>query len=550
MGVKYCPESPRQRMISMMYLVLTALLALNVSAEVLSAFIVVNEGLEATNRIFTQKVGQNYAAFDRAMASEPERVRPHHAKAMKVKENTQVLIDFIEHCKYEVISINESISVDEARALFEPDKDGNYEGIRALKKKDQYMASSNYFIGISEDGSAGKAREIKDKIIEYKKLLKSLLDKKGRTATNLDGSKHEPFNIEGTFTTLDGSQKGWEMYNFFHIIISASVPILNKLVAEIRSLESDVVAQLLVGVGAEDFSFNKIEARIIPKSNFVMVGDNFSAEIFVAAYDTFSTLVVDLGSGVDIASGKVLGAVQTLEGVGGLVRYESQARSTGEHKYGGVVKVKMPGGGESHYPFSGEYFVGAPTATVSADAMNVFYIGVDNPVSISVPGVPLDKVRPSISNGTLTAKGGGKYIVRVTGGSESKVSVGAQIGEQVRSMGSSVFRIRKVPDPVPKIAGSRGGDVAKGAIITSPYIIPSLEDFVFDLTFNVVSFDFTMKIGADLLTESTSGNALTTKMVNLIQNARKGDRCFIDKIRAIGPDNIPRDIGSISMRIM
>lgn len=534
MGSKNCPETPRQKMISMMYLVLTALLALNVSVDILNAFVIVNESMEETNRIFSQKVETNYAAFDKAMADNSAKVKPQYEKAMKVKEMAQSLVDYIEGVKYELISITEGISIEEAKTT----------GIRDITKKDNYDIPTNYFIGASHDGSAGKARELKNKIIEFKNGVLALLDEESRGLVNIG------FNVEGTYKNLNNEEMNWEMYTFYHTILAADLTLLNKFIAEVRSAEADVVAQLYTKVSSDDFKFNKIAAKVVPKTKFVITGEEFEADIFVAAYDTIVAPEVIIGSGVDSVNMKVLGNPQTLEGEGGLVKYKAAAGAPGRQEYGGIINIKTPSGATKSYPFAGEYFVIAPTATVSADKMNVFYIGVDNPISISVPGVPNENVRPSITNGRLTSQGNGKYIVRVESGNEAKINVGAEMDGQTKSMGTFTFRVKKVPDPVPYIANVREGNVPKGTLAANPVIVPRLENFEFDLNFIVVSYTFVMNVNNDLVEIQGSGNVLNAQMIGMINNARRGQRCYIENIRAKGPDGSTRPIGTISLRIV
>jgi len=533
MGSKNCPETPRQKLIAMMYLVLTALLALNVSKDILNAFVIVNESMEETNRIVAQKAEANYAAFERAVAENPAKAAPQMEKAKLVKQYADELVSYIEDLKWQVIAETEGVSFDVAKT----------KTIRDIKKKDNYDIPTKFFIGQSPDGSDGKARELKNKIIEFKENLLSQLSEQDREIVNIG------LIVDGTFKDLNNKEMNWEMYTFYRTILAANIVLLNKMITEVRNAESDVVAQLLVAVDAGDFKFNKIAAKVVPKSKFVISGETFEADIFVAAFDTLTAPEVIIGSGVDSVTMQVQGTPQTLEGEGGLVTYKAAAQGVGLQKYGGIIKVNTPGGGVQAFPFSGEYIVAAPTATVSADKMNVFYIGVDNPVSISVPGVANESVRASISNGTLSSTGGGRYNVRVTSGTEAKITVSAEIDGQSRAMGTFPFRVRRVPDPVPYIAGVREGNIDKGRLIASPVIVPRLENFEFDLSFSIVSYTFEIVQSGDIIDRQGSGNRLTPDMVNLIQNARRGTRCYITNIRASGPAGTT-SIGSISLRLM
>jgi len=534
MGAKNCPETPRQKLIAMMYLVLTALLALNVSVDILNAFVIVNESMEESNIIFGEKVKANYVAFDRAMAENPAKAKPLADKAVLVKKYAQEMVDFIENVKWEVIAKTDGISIEEAKT----------KSMRDVKKKDNYDLPTHYFIGNSHDGSEGKARELKNKIIEFKANILSVLPEEKHSEVQIG------LNVEGTFKDLTNKDMNWEMATFYRTILAADIVLLNKLIADVRNAEAGVVIELLSSIGETDFKFNKIAAKVVPKSKFVISGEEYEADIFVAAYDTVEAPEVIIGSSWDSITNKVIGNTQTLEGVDGLVKYKIGAGGVGVQTFGGIIRIKQPGGGIKEYGFNEEYVVGAPTATVSADKMNVFYIGVDNPVSISVPGVPNEKVRPSISNGSLKPQGNGKYIVRVDGGNEASINVAADMSGQTRAMGSFKFRVKRVPDPVPFIAGVREGNIEKGRLIASPVIIPVLENFEFDLSFSIVSYTFTIQLpGGDLIDKQGSGNRLTQEMIGYIQNARRGQRCYIENIRAQGPSGT-RSIGAITLRLM
>lgn len=531
MGAKNCPETPRQKMISMMYLVLTAMLALNVSKDILDAFIVVNDGIEETNRIFTAKVEGNYAAFDKAKAQAPEKVAENYNKAQEVKKLANNLVSYINNLKFEVIGKCEKVTPEEASKL----------PIRELGSKDNYDIPTHYLIGDSNDGSSGKARELKNKIIEFKKKVNDLLGKYAKDVKlGLD--------VEKMFKTLDGEEMNWEMTNFYHTILAADVVILNKLVLEVRNAEADAVAMLYTAVSIDDFTFDKIGAKVIPKSNYVLTGDEYEAEIFVAAYDSKQQPEITIGSDVDTVNMKVIGNPTVLEGTEGRGIYKTRAGGIGIQKYGGVITVKSKSG-QMSYPFRQEYFVAQPSATVSADKMNVFYIGVDNPVSISVPGVPNDKVRASISNGSLSPTGGGKYIVRVTGGAEATINVSAEFDKSSRPMGSAKFRVKKIPTPIAYVAGKSGGGYSKSELLASPYVTAVLENFDFDLRFNVVSYTFVYKNPAgDLIPKQGAGMALTQEMKDLIQRSKRGDRFYVEDVKAAGPDGT-RALNAVNIKI-
>jgi len=548
MGAKNCPETPRQKMIAMMYLVLTAMLALNVSKDILNAFVIVNDSITETNRIFKNKVDANYKTFEQAMAIMPDKVRDAFEKAKKVREEANKVVSLIESMKYEVIAQCEGLTPEEVKKLEEEALKNNKSFLAEITSKDNYDIPTHYFFkGCDEVKGEGscKVYELKKAIIDFKKKMEEYLGKY-KDKVNLG------LNVEKEFPTIEGDRTAsWQITNFYHTILAAEVVLLNKLILEIRNAEADVVGMLYASVDMEGFSFDKVEAKVIPESNYVLIGDKYRAQIFVAAYDTRQQPKIIVGSDVDTVNLQVLGNQEVIEGQQGKGIYEVPATSVGEKKYGGIIEIVSKSGQVMKYPFKSSYFVAAPTATVSPTKMNVFYIGVDNPVSISVPGIPNEKVRVTISNGSISSQGNGNYIVRVTGGTESVINVSADMGGgKVKPMGSAKFRVKKLPTPKPYIAGQPGGSYSKATILASPYVTAVMENFDFDVRYDVYSYKFTYKNAAgDLIDVQGTGYTLTPDMKTKIQNAKKGERFWFDDIMAKGPDGT-KNLGSVIVKIV
>lgn len=544
MGSKNCPETPRQKMISMMYLVLTAMLALNVSKDILQAFAVVNDSIVETNRIFDTKVEANYKTFDQAYALTPGKVKENYDKAQVVRKEAKSLVEYIQTIKWAIVGAVEGKTPEEVKAMEETALKDGKSFLAEINGKDNYDIPHRFLFGDSDKGEGGtKVGELKDKIVAFKKKMAEILGKYAEKV-NLG------LAVEKEYPTISGEgTANWQVTNFYHTILAADVVILNKLILEVKNAEADVVAQLYAMVDIEGFSFDKVGAKVIAKSNYVLTGSEYEAEIFVAAYDSKQQPVIKVGSAVDSTTLAISGNVETIEGKDGVGIYKVGAGSIGEQKFGGVIEITSRSGVKTSYPFNASYFVAQPSATVSADKMNVFYIGVDNPVTISVPGVANEKVRASISNGSLSPAGGGKYNVRVTGGAEAVINVSADMDGSSRPMGSTKFRVKPIPTPIPKVANKISGNFTKAEILGSPYVLAVLENFDFDLRYNVVSFKFTYKNPAgDLIDIPGQGYMLNQQMKNLIQNSRRGDRFWVEDIIAAGPTG-SKAIGSVTIRI-
>jgi gliding motility-associated protein GldM len=186
--------------------------------------------------------------------------------------------------------------------------------------------------------------------------------------------------------------------------------------------------------------------------------------------------------------------------------------------------------------------------------MNVFYIGVENPVSISVPGIAAEDIQPSLSGNGSISGSRGKYIVRVNGpaGKEVTVNVSARMKGGVKSMGPGVkFRVKNVPDPVPEFMGKRGSEVIKQAELkVATGVIAKLDNFEFDLKFPIVSFKVSMNVNGQDVEEVTQGPALSAKQKELLSKAKKGNKVYIEQVKVKKPDGTIRDIGSVILKVI
>jgi gliding motility-associated protein GldM len=512
-------ETPRQKMIAMMYLVLTALLALNVSVEIIEAFVVVNHSIENTNENLKSKMAETYARFEQQNLLNENKVGPYWAKAQGARKSSDDLITFIESLKYEVIAKNENISIDEAKSI----------PLGEIDSRDKYDVSTNYFIGNSQDGSKGKASELKDRINLYHEDLLKLLPPEAGAGLKLG------MDTEGPYYDANGGKQNWEMHNFYHMILAANVTFLNKLIADVRNAESDVVRTLFNSVSADDYKFDMVAPKVIPSSKLVFQGDTYEADIMVAALDSKQNPEVLIGG-------------RQIPASGGIAKYTVNASSTGLQTYRGTIKVQGPDGEAKEYPFEESYFVMTPSLAVAATKMNVFYANVDNPISISASGIPETQIQPSISTGTIRRDGKG-WVVRVPLGQKAIITVTHNDGKTSRKMGSAEFRIKRVPDPKAFIANTDGGPVQKSLLLASRAIIPRMpEDFDFDLNFEIVSFRFVGIRGGDIKEIPGNGNILTQELQTLISNAKRGERIWIEEIYAKGPDG-NRKLGSINLII-
>ncbi len=529
-------ETPRQKMIAMMYLVLTALLALNVSKQMLDAFIVVNESMESTIENFSNKIDDVHAEFNKQYKLNPNKIRPYWENAQIVKTRSQELVNFIDSVKYALIIQSENAIKNLEQAKSTP--------LNLIKSKDGYTEPTRFFFGRSTDGSTGVSGELKRKINGYREQMLGLMNEP-------EDSDRLGLVTRGPYYDVDGKRQTWEQHNFYYTILAADVTILNKLIGEVQNAEFDIISYLFSSVTAQDFKFDDITAKVISNNSYILKGQQYEAEVFVAAYDTKQNPEVYVLEGVDEITENNISRATPIEGKDGVVRLNFSNKSEGTHKYAGLIRVLNPEGEQIDYPFNSEYIVGPPSLTVAATKMNVFYIGVDNPVSISVPGMADEQINPTISAGTLKRNpNGSDWIVEVeTGTTSTTISATANFNGSRLNMGSRDFRVKRVPDPVAQIARQKDGSVDKNTLLAAAAIIPSMGDFEFDLNFVVNSFTMGTIINGDWIPKNTRGNQFSAEMQDLIRNARRGQKFFFENIQASGPDGTTRTLNSINLTI-
>lgn len=516
-----------------MYLVLTALLALNVSKQMLDAFIVVNETMENTNTNFNRKLDNTISKFRIQYQMNPNKVGPYWERAEKARKLSEGLAKYIDSCKAMVISKTERIPFKDAQTISLADCD----------KKENFDMPTHFFIGSSHDGSAGEARVLKNKIETFKKQMIGLLDPKMQATMKIG------LVTEGKFKDSYGEAQNWEMHNFYHTILAATVTILNQMKADVYNTEFDVVNSLYAAVSAEDWKFDAIRAKVIPKSSYVFIGDEYSAEILVAAYDTKANPNVRYVLGSDTLTAANFKNATPIQGENGVVTLKLGGSQEGLKKFAGIIKILSPTGDTMTFHFHDEFIVAKPALTISPMKMNVFYVGVDNPVSISVPGGP-EKVTPSISVGSIRQEGK-DYIVSGLPQNvrEAVVTVNAVFSGKSKNMGSYTFRLKRVPDPIARIAGKSEGVISKSIVLASPFLVPEMQvGFDFDLKFVVTSYNFVTDITGDIFEVKVQGNRLTPDIVRMITNAKKNKRIWFENITVKGPDG-ERTIPSINLKI-
>ncbi|MCX7954554.1 MAG: gliding motility protein GldM [Bacteroidales bacterium] len=556
MGATNCPETPRQKMIGMMYLFYTAMLALNVSKDILNAFAIVNNGLKQTNMNFSKKNEFVYQAFEISKQNDPLRVTPYYEAALKVKRYSKEMFDYIDSLKIDLISQVDAVSRDSAKKI--------NEDILFFSRKDERDITHFYMLGESVDGSQGKARELKNKLIEFKKkLLDILKDPK----INLPNKEQTIKSLGDLGINTENNprprpdypdEKYWETERFSEIPAIGTITVLTQLQNQVKNAEATVIQTLLSAIGATDFKFDTVAPRVIPRSNYLISGDKYEAELFISAYSSTDTMSeVLIGDSYDSITKQLRGNIKKLKMQRGIAKYEVSGPGVGSHTYAAIIRVYNPSTGTyKEHPvkvgnkYSIEYTVAPPMAVVSPTKMNVLYIGVENPIEISVPGFRDDQIMASIQGGTIYRTGKGSWVAKVTTPGKTSINVSIKDDKgQVRSMGSKEFRVKRIPDPVPTVAGKKGGTIPKSLLLAQAGVQATLEGFDFDLKFNVVEFTVSANIGGFTKDASAKGSRFTPEQIALINQVQRGKKVYIENVRAQGPDGTIRSLGSIAFKL-
>ncbi len=512
--------SPRQKMINMMYLVLIALLALNISNEILKAFHLMEVSFVKANQSLTDKNKGIMSAFDAAMEKKDaagERARPWAEKAKKVQEISAKFCKDIDVYKSDI----------EKAAGGRKELDKGQTGLAEMSKGDD-MEGHKHYLG-TDDAVKGKGdalRVIIDKArTDMIAVLKGVKDDK---ATMESFDKTTAFKVED-FKDENGTKKTWERDVLGHSPVAGVMAMLTKVQNDCKALETDILTKLAENIDAATIKFDKQMAVVISESTNVMSGSSFKAQVALAAYNsTAAQRILVNGSPIPVKNG--LGEINI------------PASGVGSHKIEAKIESIDPGTGETvliSAPIV-EWTSFQPSATISADAMNVLYIGLDNPMSISVPGVAPSATQVSTGAGiTLVKLSDGKYKATVSAGSkESSISVSAKMPDgSVKKMGEMKYRIRQVPKPEAMLGQLGSGSYPKAQVSAAAgFVYANLANFVFDgVKFTVTKYNviFVPRRG-NMEEQAVSGNSAAA-IKNFANKAKAGDIILIDRIRATGP---------------
>jgi gliding motility-associated protein GldM len=521
------PKEPRQLMINLMYLVLTALLALNVSAEIINAFFLIDKGIAGSNAVIDQS---NEFAMT-VLGKNAEQDEEKYGRLVEAAKQIQTISQ--DFSKY-VTDTRDGL-VDATGQGYFPEDDKKHPGQpKAYKNKDVTTR-----ILVNE----GKGAELKDRILgDREKILEIIGELSGMEGTAINDTTIAELEKSITLNISDdwenSKKKSWEDFTFNHMPVASVFPIFTKFKNDMKSSEAAVLNFLVNQVGATSFKVDAFIPISSATKSYIIAGESYDSKITIGASSksVYENMIV-----------KVDG--KTLDVENGVADYSVSTSSTGVKKYKVDITLTNPTTGKTEtYSEDFEYEVGRRSVTVSADKMNVFYIGVDNPVSVVAAGVSSNELRVSGSGGGLKLKGrGNKYTATVTTPGVSRISVS---GGGLKAT-SFEFRAKRIPDPMAMLGKSSGGPMGNGEFKAQGGVLAILDGFDFDARCNIQGFNLTyVAKRQDPVPVANKGPAYSAQAKRLVQRAKPGDIYYFDNVRARCPgDKAGRKINAMVFTI-
>jgi gliding motility-associated protein GldM len=519
------PKEPRQIMINLMYLVLTALLALNVSNEILNAFKTLSLSIDKSNKSIDQKNIDVYQAIkdNEKAPGQEEKVKPFRMKADEVVKEADAMVAFLNNWKRRITI--------EAGGYNKEGED------TALPQRPDNIDATTSLLVEKKGGDT-----LKQKITDMRKFF--LAQVKPNDSGSI--SPLMPLRVVPARKNDHNPTGDWNIENFEHMPAIAAIALFSKFQNDVRSSEALVLNKLFEEAHMKDIKFDTIGAIAIPKQSYVLDGDKVEASILMAAFNRSNNPVVTITQG----------GGQKKDAKDGVIPWETVASGTGMQTVKGKIVLHTDAGDQTR-DWQFQYMVGTTGASMQLDKMNVFYIGVDNPVTVAAAGYSVEDVSLDIPGATVTG-GKGHYVINVTQKGDVDVKIMAQTKDAgKKQVGGLKVRVKRIPDPIAKLLDKTGGTMSVGLFRNAIAPAAVLDNFDFDAKFLVVGFTFSMlPKGRDyvgpFVVENRNGCRFHDQVdaYKAQQSARAGDKVFIETIKAVGPDKVVRTLpGSILLTL-
>lgn len=527
MAIKKRKISPRQKMINLMYIVLMAMLALNISTEVLNGFSVVEESLNRTTGNSSKENDAIFGELDQMMRKNPQKVKQWFMMASTVREMSDSLYNYAQSLKVAIVR----------------EADGENGDPLNIEGKDNIEAASYIMLNPAN----GQGHKLYKAINTYRaRILQFVTDSRQKKIIESNLSTEVPRHSMG---------KNWEEYMFENMPVAAAVTLLSKLQSDVRYAEGEVLHTLVANVGLKDLRVNKLEAFVVPNQTRLYPGETMTAKMFMGAVDSTQQPQV-------YVNGQLIKGNQITV----------KAGAPGKHTLSGYILVKDLMGNVLRRNFSQDYWVtGGPQpkqyispegmqkvppfdgmATIAADLMNVLYAVFDNPITISIPNTSQGDIQATMSGGSLVSRGGGHFIARPSAvGQPVTIAVSAK----GRKIGEYQFRVRKLPDPSPYIAMGadrfKSGTLSKAALMSAPGIHAAIDDGLLDIPFNVTSFRvvFFDNMG-NAVPLASNGASFSAQQKEQFRQLSRNKRFYITNVVVHGPDGTTRTLNGRNMEVI
>lgn len=501
------PKEPRQLMINLMYIVLTALLALNVSAEILNAFLTMDKSIVESSEIVGQSNRQMLAAINQ-QAEAYSQFEPLSVKAEKAVAISEEFYNYVSELKQEIVEKSGGLDEDELP--------------KGIKDKD---ITTRMLV------DEGRGDELEKKIKTLRiDLLALIEDEKIRNQLE----RSIPLNIKPV--PADSDKRTWSAFNFYQMPVAAILPLLSKFQNDAKISETAILNYFLKETDVTMMKPDTYKAVVAADKSYVIKGEELTAEIFLAAYSSTAdniSITVD-GRSYPVVDGKAI--------------FKTKPGSIGTKDIDVMVNVTNPLDGKvESFSRKFKYEVGERSVTVAADKMNVFYVGVENPVSISAAGIPSNEMIVEATGTSIVKNSNGKFTAKPTRPGFAKITVS---GGGLKPT-TFEYRVKPIPTPIPMLGDLKSGGVSIARLKAYTGIRAVLENFDFDAVCHIVDFEMVRlpKLGDPVVVNNTGGD-FSQEALRVISNTKHGDIYYFDEIRAKCPgDVVTRKLNGMMFRI-
>ncbi len=515
------PKPVRQRMINVMYIVLLALLALQIPKEVTEAFLKLNTGIENSNIALGGLTTSNISAMEQKGINGDNLAIEFAKKARLINSSTEDISSYIEGIKNH---IKDKVGVDEEGVIISPE---------------ETILTNEILIKGEENGiNDGLAFELKDKIgSSLKDMLahfpvEEMEEKKEGSFDNLVSSL-PIYNLTYEQTNKDI----WVLNTFDQMPAAGAIAMLSQIQSDIKSSENKLIAEIKSLINNSP-TFDVFSSQIVAPSSYILKGEKFKADLFLSASSSQNENITIVANGRTYRPGS-----------DGKVNFEEIANTVGNKTISGYINLKNTNTGEiNKIPFKDfTYHVSEPYANVSPTMMNVFYIGLDNPINASAAGVLSEDLRVSVEGGQLIGSQS-QYKVKVSQVGEATVTVKDSKG---KTHGRFPFRVKKLPNPEAQVGKKPGGIFKPNRFRLEKALKAEMVNFDYEVEYEVLSYDMVyIPYNDDIAITSSNGSAFPPAMLRHVQRAKSRDRYAFENIKVKGPDGEIRDIQGINFRII